>query len=486
MRLNRRTVAVAAMCAVPLLSAPVAAQQQAGAPAAMDVTTASEVARSEYRKAFTDFLNTNPNGARRHASAAVDADPNFGVALSLLARPGLSPDLSAADRTAAANRAVAAAANATALEALLALGTREVIAGRNAVANEIFKAAAALAPNDVELQWINYVGTRGAGGAKPADVIRADREFLAKYDYGPAHNLIAYTLFANGQRADAYEEIAKYVRSNPDQPNSHDTWADLLIMDNRFDEAARHSMASMRIDSTWAGTPLKLGAIQLALGKADSARMNFARAREMASSAAARQDPSFWIATTYVVSHDVKSARRELETYGQIVTNAGMPANAQALVHQRMALVEALIGDKNAVAPHLAKAAEILGQQGAAGANHTAFSALCHAALGDAAQTQADADAFMTAAPNNQFGHTLQALAAITAKNIDGASAHLGAAPPNDLLAAELRAEVAKQQGNNAEARAGKEAVLKRAVKADGAPGVDVIKVFARLRAEKL
>jgi len=166
--------------------------------------------------------------------------------------------------------------------------------------------------------------------------------------------------------------------------------------------------------------------------------------------------------------------------------NANLPANAQALVHQRMALVEALIGDRNAVVPHLAKAAEILGQQAAAGANHSAFSAVCYATLGDAAQAQANADAFMKAAPNNNFGHTLQALAAITAKNYDAAAQHLQAAPPNDLLAYELNAEIAKQQGRSDDAKAAKAAVLKRAVKADGGPGVDVIKLVARFRAEKL
>src|SRR6185503_15463969 len=59
MRLNRLTLAVAALCAVPLVTARVAgAQQQAGTAAPMELTTTSEVARSEYRKAFTDFLNT--------------------------------------------------------------------------------------------------------------------------------------------------------------------------------------------------------------------------------------------------------------------------------------------------------------------------------------------------------------------------------------------------------------------------------------------
>jgi len=483
MRLNRCTIVVAALCAVPLATH-VGAQQQAGAPAPMELTTSSEVARTEYRKALADFLNTNALGARRHATAASQADPNFGLALALLSRAGPSPQLSADQRNAAANRALAATANASAVEVLFALWTREQVAGRNAAANEIIKSIAALAPNDPDVQWLAYLPQRAS--ATPADLLRMDREFVAKYDYGPAHNLIAYQLAATGDYAGAYAELGKYVRASPDQPNAHDTWADILIIENRFDEAARHAMGALRMDSTWVGTPLKIGAIQLAQGKADSARTSFARARDMTGFAAQKVEPAFWIATSYVVARDVKSARREMDAVEQIVTAGNLPANAQALVHQREALIEAYIGDKSMAAGHLAKAAELLGSGAATNANHQAFVALVSAATGDAAQAQAAADAFMKAVPNNSFGHTLQALAAITAKNYDGAASHLGAAGANDLLAAELKAEVAKQQGKAADAKAGKEAVLKRAVKQDGNPGADVTKLVARLRAEKL
>jgi len=484
MRLSRWSVAVAALSAVPLLATDSAAQQQAGAPAAMELTTSSDVARSEYRKAFTAFLNTSPSAARRHAMAASQADPNLGVALALLSRAGQSPELSAAERNAAASRAVAATANASAVEALIALWTREQVAGRNAAANEIIKAAAALAPNDPELQWLAYVPRRA--NVAPADLMRMDREFLAKFDYGPVHNLLAYQLAATGDYAGAYEELGKYVRANPDQPNAHDTWADILILENRFDEAVRHAMGALRMDSSWVGTPLKIGAIQLAQGKADSARMNFTRGRDMSEFPATKVEPALWIVTSYIVAHDAKSSRREMDAIDQIVTAGKLPANAQALVHQREAFIEAYIGDKSMAAAHLAKAAELLGDGAATNANHQAFVALVSAGTGDAAQAQAGADAFMKAAPNNNFGHTLQAIAAITAKNYDGASAHLGASLPNDLLAAELKAEVAKQQGKAADAKAGKEAVLKRVLKQDGNNNVDVTKVIARLRAEKL
>jgi hypothetical protein len=485
MRLNRCTVAVAALCAVPLLTTRVAAQQQAGAPAAMELSTTSDAARSEYRKAFTDFLNTNPGGARRHAMTASQADPNFGVALALLSRAAVSPELSVAERNAVANRAVAATANASAVEVLIALFTREQVAGRNAVANELIKSAAALAPNDPEIQWLAYFPQR-ATASSPADLARMDREFLSKFDYGPAHNLLAYTLAGAGDFAGAYDELGKYVRASPEQPNAHDSWADILILENRFEEAARHLSGATRIDSTWPGTPLKLGAIQLAQGKADSARLGFARARDMGQYPAQRIEPAFWIVTSYIVAHDAKSARRELDAIGQIVSAGNLPAAAQALLHDRMAFAEAYIGDKNAAAPHLARATELLGNGAATNAAHQVFSTFVYAAMGDAAQAQTAADAYMKAAPTNNAGHTLQALAAVTAKNYNGAAAHLGASNPNDLLAAELKAEVAKQQGKAADAKAAKEAVLKRAVKQDGNSNVDVTKVVARLRAEKL
>jgi predicted Zn-dependent protease len=80
----------------------------------------------------------------------------------------------------------------------------------------------------------------------------------------------------------------------------------------------------------------------------------------------------------------------------------------------------------------------------------------------------------------------LNALAAITAKDYAKADAELAQSPPGDLLAQELRGEILKQQGKTAEARAIKDAVLKRTPKADGSPGVDLVKLAARLRAEKI
>jgi tetratricopeptide (TPR) repeat protein len=449
----------------------------------MEVTTTSEIARTEYRQAMTELVNIHYSAARAHAMKALAADPNFGLATVLLARPALSPELSAAERDAQTARGIAALANASAAEILFALYSRENVAGRTQSATQVLKALAALAPNDPDIQFLQHATQRGTA-TSPAEALRIDKEFLARFpDYGPAYNLNAYTLFAAGDRPGAYAAIQQFVRLAPDQPNAHDTYADLLIMDGRLDEALGHAQASMRLDSTWVQGPMKVGAIKLVTGTPDEARGWFSRAREIAPTPGGKVDAHHWVAVSYVMSHDAKSAMRELSAIGDEVAAAKLSTSAQALVHQRMAVVEATIGNKQSVAAHLAKGAEIAG---ANTGNQLVHAALASAAIGDAVATQTNADLFAKAFPANRFQHTLNALAAITAKDFAKADAELAQSLPTDLLAQELRAEVLKQQGKTAEARAIRDAVLKRPPKADGGPGVDITKLVARLRAEKI
>ncbi|HEY8176321.1 MAG TPA: hypothetical protein VIF32_11545 [Gemmatimonadaceae bacterium] len=485
MRKHHSTPLLVAVVSAAIVATPLAAlaQQQAGAPTGrMEVTTASETARAEYRQLVTEFSNLHYGAARAHGEKALAADPNLGLATVFLARPAVSPELSVAQREAQLARGIAALANASAPELLFALYTREVVAGRTQSAQQALRAAAALVPNDADVQYALHATQRA--GSSFADAIRMDKEFLARFpDYGPAYNTHAYTLFTSGDRPAAYEAIQNYVRLAPSQPNAHDTWADLLILDGRFDEALAHIQTSMKLDSTWAGGALKTGAIKLVTTTPDDARTWFARARDMSPSTASRIEPHYWVATSYVVTHDAKSALRELSAIGDEVTAAQLPAAAGALVHQRMAIVEATIGNKQNVAAHLAKSAEVGGANTTA---HTSRAVVAYAAIGDAAAAQTNADLFAKAAPTNPFAHTLNALAAITAKDYARAETELAQSGPMDLLAQELRAEVLKQQGKTADARAIKEQVLKRVVKADGSPAVDDAKLAARLRAEKI
>lgn len=488
MRQHRNRSIAVAILSIGALVTPfvVFAQQQAGAPAGasaarMEVTTGSETARSEFRQAVFNLHQINYAAVREHAKKALASDPNLGVAMVILARPVVSPQITAAERDAWMTRGMAEAAKASAPEILYALYTRETVAGRTQAAQQTLRALAALTSDDPDIQFQLHVVQRNAA-ATPADALRIDKEFLTRFpDYGPALNLNAYTRFATGDRAGAYDAVAQYARVNPEQPNAHDTWADILIMDGKLAEAMTHAQASMDLDSAWApAAQLKMGAIKLLTGTPDEARRLFAKARDIANAAAIRIDARYWTATSHVMAHDATAAMREFEAIDTEVAGANLPAAAAATVQQRIAVLEALLGNTPNATARLAKSADLVG---ASAGGHVAHAALVYAALGDAAAAQANADIFAKAFPANSFRHTLNALAAVTARNFTDAEAALRQGAPNDLLVQELRAEIQKQHGNTAVALTTREEVLKRVPKADGAQGVDVVKLVARFRA---
>jgi hypothetical protein len=467
------------------LASSVGAQQQAGgsdaASGRLELTTTSDVAKSEYRAMWADLLNLRPNIAREHGLKAVAADPGFGLAQMFLAGP-LSPQLSADERASGVAKAFATASTGSATEVMFALYAREAFSGRNQSALAIIRALAPMVPNDPDVAY--QLWQSEAAGRNAAENLRTLKEFIDRFpDYAYAYNTYAYSLHTLGDHTGDIAAVQQYVRLAPTQPNAHDTWADLELLHGHADAAAAHVEASLKIDSTWRGRA-KLGAIRLATGKADEARDIFTREMAAGTTAQERVDAHHWIAAIYIYNRDGKSALRELGAISGEATAGKLPANALALPHLRMALVEATLGNKQNVAGHLAAAAQI---QGASAAQQAVYATYAYGAAGDAKAAQESADAFAkTPNANPQVTHLLNAYAALAGKNYTAAETELGQANQTNLLVKALRAEVLKQQGKTAEARALKEEVLRIGVKNDGNNAVDVTKLVAKLRVDKL
>src|SRR5439155_447122 len=68
--------------------------------------------------------------------------------------------------------------------------------------------------------------------------IPALRDFIAKNpDYAPAYNIYAYNLWTQGDRAAAIAAAKRQVELNPNAPNPHDTYAEILQWSGKFPEA---------------------------------------------------------------------------------------------------------------------------------------------------------------------------------------------------------------------------------------------------------
>ena len=465
---------------------PVRGQQQAGAAAAtgqLELTSASEVAKREFRQLVVEIGGLRPSLARQHAMNALAADPAFELARIYLARPQLSPALSAGERASEISKALAAMSNASAPEYLLALYWRELLAGRGQVALTLLRMLAQLVPNDADVAFQLFAAERV--GRPLADIVRSEKELLDKFpNFALGYNQYAYDLHFSGDHTGDIVAVQQYARLAPGQPNARDSRADLELMHGNISDAVAHAQEAITVDSTWTNGYATIGAVKLAGGKADEARTSFMRGAALAPTAAAKVEAHHWIAASYIYNRDAKSALRELAAISEEAMAAKLTPTAIALPHQRMALVEAFSGDKQNVRAHLAKAAAVTG---ANPLQQAAYSVLAYTATGDIKAAQDNADVLAKASGMNQpLLHALNALVAVAGKNYPAAEQELTQTGSNDLLAKALRAEVLKSQGKTAEAKAIRDEVIKAGVKTDNNGTVDVFKLVAKLRAEKL
>jgi len=212
---------------------PLAAKSQTDT--ALKLTTTVPQATAEFRAGITDWQNFSPEAAASHFSAAIKADPNFGLARVMYANAAVvAGELTRAKALSEINRGVAdAAAHGTTHELLLAAAYREAFQNNQRVAGELFAAAAHLMPAD------RMVAANALGAiADPNNPIPALRDFIAKNpDYAPAYNIYAYNLWTQGDRAAALAAAKKQVELNPNAPNPHDTYAEILQWSGKFPEA---------------------------------------------------------------------------------------------------------------------------------------------------------------------------------------------------------------------------------------------------------
>lgn len=462
-------------------------------PRQVELSTTSEVARSEFHAMMNQLLGSNPNQAREHGLRALAADSNFGLVRVYMSRASLSPGQTPAQRAAEASRGLALMTNASPAELLLAVFAREVARGRTGAAVPIIRAVSEMAPGDPYAELSLLLVERPAPRNELAlsgelnKYVDRVRNMTARHpDFGPTYNLLAYDLWTIGDSAGALAAARRQVELLPDAPNAHDSWADMLLQHGRLDEATEHTVAATKLDSTIGGPHLKLGSIELQRGNYDRARIHFRKAGEVNPAAAIRVEAHYWNAASHLYQKDTKAAMRELEAAAALTVSANAPANVQALPHNRMAVVSALTGDRNLVESHLEKAKALAPNNEAVRIGH-AF--LAYFLIGDKAKLDEYVRSYSRLPDaNDEVARTNKALAAMLSGDISTVEAELArrSTATSDRIRMALRADLLKAKGRDAEANALREQILRSSIKADGTQGLNFAKLFARLYTEKI
>ena len=443
-------------------------------PARLELRGSSEQAKMLFREAI--FESQNVAGAariRRAIDSAVKLAPQLTIARVYQAFTGPG---TGEERAQAISGLLSSMASAPPAELLLALYWREVAAGRGPAAVPVLRALTELVPGEVDIAWM-YVNTQVVG--KPvAEQISMRREFMKKYPtFAAAHNTVAYQLAATDLEA-AVQEIREYVRLAPNHPNSHDSYADLLLLQGKPAEALLHVKREMELDPQFTAGPMKLGAIHLMMGDAAMARTVFASEQEKFTDPATKREFMYWTAASYAHGSDVKGARSTLMSI--LATSLTPPQTA--LVHERLAVIEAYLGDRKAVVGHLTSS-----EVGTPPAAHFALKAIAFARINDLEQARAATTKFTSMVPaTNTFPRVLNAYIAMQAKDLATADSELAASTTNDLFTKAVRADLFVRKGKKAEGAELRREIIASSMKLDGNAPVDFFKLMAKMHVDKL
>lgn len=456
------------------LTAAHVAGQQAPAPGPLQFTTSSPQAAALFREAWIENQNVAAARAQQRIAEAVNADPQFALARVYQAFLGSG---TAAARAQAVADVIPAMKSASVPELLLAVMWREQAAGRTQAALPVLRALSDYAPGDPEIAWM-YVNTLSSG--KPLTERAAlIRDHTKKFpSHAGSRNILAYVLYTAGDNAGALRAAEEYVKLLPKHPNSHDTMADILILLHRPSEALPHVQHAVQFNPDGATGLQKLGAIAMMMGDPVKARAEFARGFELAPTPAQKLAFMHWTAATHALAGDYKSTSAELSKTLAFAELQSLPAETR-IAHERMAIVEAYLGDSKSVPGHLTAAG-----RGTPPLAHYAVKVIANTRIGNLVDARKAAEDFRTAAPaNNTVHYTLRALIALKAEDIATAEKELSGSGPSDLMAKAVRADLLLRKGQKTQAEALRRDVAASSVKLDGSGPVDSIKLAARLHA---
>lgn len=441
------------------------------------VTTASEAAGREFWAGMSDVRNIFFSRATIHLDSAIALDRTLGIARVI--RSTFAPGLTTPQRKAGVDSGLATMTTASTGELLTALAFRELVGGNAQQARAIFHTASVLLPGDPAIA--GYAAQFGSGS--PSATAAGLREVTEKFpDDAPSYNVLAYTLWQTGDHDGAFEAVRRYESLAPDQPNPHDSYAELLQWDNRFPEALRHYRRAVELDSNFTEAYMGMAEVLQLSGRGAEARQQIHQAITRAPATATRINYTRALAHSLLLDGKLRDAMQQL-TAAARDAQADSLTNLAAGINREMAVADAFLGRGRDITAHLATAADL---GGADGFQQVLATGIAQGTAGDvAAARRASAQLDSMAQKNSNFANGARVVHAVILLRENKASEaqdQLAEANANDPLVRALMAECYRATGNAAESRRLRSQVIDN-------PQMSLINpytTFARVRAARI
>ncbi len=303
-----------------------------------------------FREGWSAADANDQETALHHLSLAVESDPNFGLARAMyLWQGGGNPAMQTSDFA----RAIADASKGGAAELILAVAMREATMNHAAAAATLFNAASELAPSDPTIAGFALTPATRPDARTAYERAKA---FAARFpDYAPGYNVLAYTAWAAGDHDAALAAALKQVQLLPKNPNSHDSYAEILQWSGKLPDALMHYQAAVTMSPSFTEGYVGMAEVEALQGHYDKARADVQQALTRTTVPAQKLLYMRDLAGIDVLAGDVNGARAHLLAAASEAKSQGN--NAQlATAYSQIATRYALSGDAKSAHSYLAMA----------------------------------------------------------------------------------------------------------------------------------
>lgn len=319
------------------------------------ITTTSAQARDLYIHAMVKLENLHGQEAMQDFRKAVQLDPDFAMANIIIGFPTIDPIVEPAERAAVLSKANAAKAKVSRGEQLIIEWVTNTKQGHMVGAIQAMNEALDEYPNDRHLAWLAGVWLENQQQWKRAIPV-FERAIKLDPDFAAPLNEVAYCYARFRLYDKAFDAMQRYIGLLPNEANPQDSYAEILRMGGKFEDALIHYHASLKIDPGFVESQLGIADTYALMGDESRARSEYAVAIQHARSKSQAANWSLNAAITYIRERNFAGAN---DAFRALATQAHQDdlALPEAEAYRMMATYQT---DGNSAMQLLKKAEDVL------------------------------------------------------------------------------------------------------------------------------
>jgi tetratricopeptide (TPR) repeat protein len=333
-------VGFAILLLASLVTTPLAAQAaQKDQPALLPITTKSPEALQLFQGGLVKLENLHSTEGMADFRRAIRLDPDFALANVMIAFESVDVAVDPAEQAAARKRALMARGKVSHGEQLVIDWLIHSSEGRIIPAIQAMNEVLSQYPDDKFLAWLGAVWVENQQQIERA-IPMFEHVIQLNPDFAPPLNELGYCYARVRDFDKAFAIMRRYIELLPNESNPQDSYAEILRMAGRFDEALQHYHASLKIDPGFVSSQLGIADTYALMGEEARARAEYAVAIAHASSKSEAATWRLQEATTYVREQNWSGADQAFRVAAAAAHDNGL-AVPEAEAYRMMAAYQA-------------------------------------------------------------------------------------------------------------------------------------------------